>query len=80
MLEIGPARYPDIDFRLDDCSQHQTVDDGYIKFGWNRQRLPPSAEAKRRGYFHFFTSLLIPLDITSVLFIETRAKDNWCKG
>ena len=54
MLEIGRARYPDIDFRLEDCSQLQTVDDGYIRFRWNRQGFPPSVEVKRRGHFHFF--------------------------
>ena len=30
MLEIVRTRYPDIDFRLDDCSHLQTVDDGYF--------------------------------------------------
>ena len=53
MLEIGPARYPDIDFRLEDCSQSQTVDDGHIRFGWTRQRFLPSVNVKRRGHFHF---------------------------
>ena len=30
MLEIARTRYPDIDFRLDDCSQLETVDDDYF--------------------------------------------------
>ena len=30
MLEIACTRYPDIDFRLNNCSQLQTVDNGYF--------------------------------------------------
>ena len=78
MLEIGRARYPDIDFRLEDCSQHQTVDtlglDGTVN-AFHRV-----LKSNAVDIFIFLTSLLIPLDITSVLFIETRAKDNWCRG
>ena len=80
MLEIGPARYPDIDFRLEDCSQHQTVMMDTLGLDGTVKAFHRVLKSNGVDIFIFFTSLLIPLDITSVLFIETRAKNNWCTG
>ena len=66
MFDIACTHYSDIDVRLDNCSQLQTVDDGYFdllisnyvlipRLGWNRQRLSSSVEAKRHGYSHLFS-------------------------